>query len=141
MRLILLAPVLLCLALFGGCDNSNSPSSRPTAAPANPPANPSNVPADNTGKNQRDREPEAKTPIDQDEDQADVNTTAEIRKEILAQENMSVNARNAKVMTAKGKVTLRGPVDSDAERDTIAGIAEKVAGKDNVDNQLEVVTK
>jgi len=142
LKAMLFLSAVFCLALFIGCGTSNPPpSGRPTATPSNPPANPSNVPADNTAKNQRDREPGAKTPIDQDEDQADVNSTAEIRKEILAQGNMSGNARNAKGMTAKGKVTLRGPVDSDAERDTIQGIAEKVAGKENVDNQLEVTTK
>ncbi|MBC7854639.1 MAG: BON domain-containing protein, partial [Pirellulaceae bacterium] len=67
--------------------------------------------------------------------------TADIRKQILAHEDMSINARNVKIITADGKVTLRGPVNSPSERDIIEKIARDVAGKDNVDNQLEVAAK
>jgi osmotically-inducible protein OsmY len=67
-----------------------------------------------------------------------VKTTAEIRKRITATEGLSINAQNAKVITSGGKVTLRGPVESAAERDTIDRIARDVAGEANVDNQLEV---
>ena len=54
---------------------------------------------------------------------------------------MSVNARNVKIITADGKVTLRGPVNTQEEKDAIDGIAKNVAGKDNVDNQIEVADK
>jgi osmotically-inducible protein OsmY len=67
-----------------------------------------------------------------------VNITAKIREQIVAQEGLSINARNAKVITSGGKVTLRGPVDSEAERDTLDRIAKDIAGEANVDNQLEV---
>jgi osmotically-inducible protein OsmY len=95
---------------------------------------------DNTAVNERDADGATKTPIDQDETQADVNTTAEIRKRIVAADGMSINGQNVKVITAGGKVTLRGPVDSDSERETIDRIAREVAGDGNVDNQLEVAT-
>jgi len=95
----------------------------------------------NTGVNKRDRHTAAKTPIDQNENKADVDRTADIRKRVLERENMSVNARNVKIITADGKVTLRGPVDSQEEKDIIEGIAQDVAGKDNVDNQIEVAAK
>jgi osmotically-inducible protein OsmY len=43
-----------------------------------------------------------------------------------------------KIITANGKVTLRGVVNSDDERKTIDDEARKVAGPANVDDQIEV---
>jgi hyperosmotically inducible periplasmic protein len=150
MRTILTLAALTAFVALAGCDNP--PPAKPTVAKPAPTtvnkpvqtdkATDANLDADNTGVNKRDRDPAAKTPIDQNENQADVNMTAEIRKRMLAAEGMSINGRNAKVITADGKVTLRGPVDSNAERDTIATIAEEVAGgKDKVVNELEVAKK
>jgi hypothetical protein len=146
---------LFLLALIGlaGCEpiaTDTSPPVPSTAAPAtndnavgtNSPATPTDpvtlTPPDNTAINERDASGATKTPIDQDENSPDVKTTAEIRKRITATEGLSINAQNAKVITSGGKVTLRGPVESAAERDTIDRIARDVAGEANVDNQLEV---
>ena len=93
---------------------------------------------DNTAVNQRDRDANTKTPIDQNENQADISMTAKIRREVLEVKDLSIDARNAKIITADGKVTLRGPVQSAQERETLARIATAVAGAGNVDNQLEV---
>jgi osmotically-inducible protein OsmY len=93
---------------------------------------------DNTSVNKRDRDENAKTPIDQDENQADVKMTADIRKSIVNTEGMSVNARNVKIITSQGKVTLRGPVASADEKQKIEKFATDVAGEGNVDSQLEV---
>ena len=49
-----------------------------------------------------------------------------------------MNAKNIKIIVREGKVMLRGPVDSQQEKDTIATKAGEIAGKDKVDNQLEV---
>jgi hyperosmotically inducible protein len=121
--------LLLGLLPLCGCDQQ---AATPT------PSQNAAVPKDNTAVNERDREPAAKTPIDQDENTTDVTVTAEIRKEIVAQRDFSVNAQNAKVITSQGRVTLRGPVASQQEADTIVKIAEKVAGPGKVDNQLEI---
>lgn len=94
--------------------------------------------ADNTKVNQRDRDSSAVTPIDQGENAADLETTQQIRKAVVASDALSFKAKNVKIITANGKVTLRGPVKSAKERETIAAIARKVAGAANVDNQLEV---
>jgi osmotically-inducible protein OsmY len=94
---------------------------------------------DNTARNERDAEGNTKTPIDQDENQADVTTTAEIRKMITGDSNMSINARNVKIVTSQGKVTLRGPVDSEAEKTAIEKFARDVAGENNVTSEIEVV--
>jgi len=102
---------------------------------------PGSVEPDNTALNQRDRDTNAKTPIDQNENQRDVNITAEIRKAVLRVEGMSVNARNVKIITADGKVTLRGPVNTEEEKKHIEDIANNVAGKENIINEIEVKTE
>jgi len=94
--------------------------------------------ADNTKVNQRDRNADEVLPTDQGNNQADIDRTSEIRKRIVDLKNISVNGRNVKVITKDGKVTLRGPVASDDERQLIEKIAKDVAGSDNVNSGLEV---
>ncbi|HLP17175.1 MAG TPA: BON domain-containing protein [Bacteroidota bacterium] len=93
---------------------------------------------DNTGRNKRDRYDENLTPTDQSNKPEDLELTRKIRAEIIDQEGMSVNARNIKIITVNGRVTLRGPVNSVDEKDRIAEIAGKFATAGHVDNQLEV---
>ena len=88
--------------------------------------------------NQRDARANTKTPLDQKENQADIDVTAKIRQQVLDVKDLSIDARNAKIITADGNVTLRGPVKSDEERKTLERIAVAVAGEGKVDNQLEV---
>jgi hyperosmotically inducible protein len=68
-----------------------------------------------------------------------VDTTREIRQQIMAANSLSVDARNVKVITLNGRVTLRGPVANEQEKQTIADIAAKVTPAANVDNQLQVI--
>jgi len=93
---------------------------------------------DNSARNVRDRSSGTVTPLDQGNDQADVKTTAQIRKRIVADKNMSVYAKNVKIITNKGQVTLRGPVNTAEEKRLIGDIASGIARSENVDNQLEV---
>lgn len=93
---------------------------------------------DNTERNIRDRNDQSLTPLNQGNSKADVGTTAQIRKEIIAGKNMSVNARNVKIITNQGRVTLRGPVNSAEEKRLIGEIANRIARGGQVDNQLEV---
>lgn len=92
---------------------------------------------DNTGVSVRDRDADEKTPIDQNENQADVDLTAKIRERVVATE-MSVNAQNVKIITQNGKVTLRGPVATAEEKKRIEDIAQEIASAGNVDSQLEI---
>jgi osmotically-inducible protein OsmY len=94
--------------------------------------------ADNSVRNVRDREDRTLTPLDQGNSKTDLDTTAQIRKDILAGDNMSVNAQNVKIITRDGRVTLRGPVNTAEEKRLIGEIANRVARPQNVDNQLEV---
>lgn len=94
--------------------------------------------ADNTRRNEVDRNDQTLTPLDQGNNAADISTTASIRKEIGATDTMSVNAKNVKIITKDGRVTLRGPVNSAEEKRLIGEIANRIAREANVDNQLEV---
>lgn len=94
--------------------------------------------ADNTVRNERDRDGRTLTPIEQGNSKADLDTTARIRKEIVANKNISVSAQNVKVISNNGKVTLRGPVETDEEKRIVGDIANRIARAENVDNQIEV---
>jgi hypothetical protein len=141
---------MLCgLAL--GCNESNPPSTaakptadRPTTVTANRPTTTEHtqstgdsVDRTNTGVNVRDRDSTAKTPLDQNENKEDIKITADIRKRVV-DTKMSVTAQNVKIITQGGKVTLRGPVKTENEKQKIEEIAVAVAGADKVDSQLEV---
>jgi len=117
-------------------DESRRDVARDRARPPEANAEPDNTAVNARDTNRETREP--KLPIDQKETKTDVDMTAKIRQRVLATEGMSINARNVKIITADGRVTLRGPVDSSAERDTVAKIARELAGENNVDDQIEV---
>jgi hyperosmotically inducible periplasmic protein len=98
---------------------------------------PATTAKDNTAVNERDRSNEVKTPIDQNENQMDIDLTASIRNRVV-DTKLSVNAQNVKIITQDGKVTLRGPVKSEEEKQQIEQIASDVAGVGNVDSQIEI---
>jgi sporulation protein YlmC with PRC-barrel domain len=93
---------------------------------------------DNTATNVRDRNNSTLTPLNQGNSKADLATTAQIRKEIITGKDMSVSAKNVKIITINGQVTLRGPVKTAEEKRLIGEIADRIARSENVDNQLEV---
>ena len=93
--------------------------------------------ADNTDINERDRNQQALTPMDQSNTKADIKVTQAIRKSLMEKE-MSTNAKNIKIITRNGNVTLRGPVANAAEKMEIAKLAKAVPGIKKVSNQLEV---
>lgn len=95
---------------------------------------------DNTGKNVRDRGTNALTSGDQGASESDREITRGIRKAIVGKEEFSTTAKNIKIITTDGKVTLRGPVNSEEERKSIAATAQSIPGVSSVDNQLEVKT-
>jgi osmotically-inducible protein OsmY len=94
---------------------------------------------DNTGINRRDEDNASPTVMDQGNSRADIGISANIRKQVVAStNNFSTDAKNVKIITQNGKVTLRGPVASDAEKAQIESIAKEVAGNQNVEDDLEV---
>jgi sporulation protein YlmC with PRC-barrel domain len=93
--------------------------------------------ADNTRPNIRDRDGTLAT-LDQGSLQTDADTEAQIRREIIADNRISANARNLKITAITGRVILCGPVGSAAEKRLIGEIANRIVQAGNVDNQLEV---
>ena len=76
--------------------------------------------------------------MDQSNAERDLETTRAIRAGIVSNDSLSFDARNVKVVTEGGVVTLRGPVRSDDEKAAIVEIATRTAGVTRVDDQLEV---
>ena len=102
------------------------------------PSQPAVVAADNSGRNERDRNDATKTAGDQAENEADRTISQNIRQAISADDSISTNGKNAKIITVDGTVTLRGPVKSEKEKTNIGAKAQQIAGVKTVDNQLEI---
>jgi len=94
--------------------------------------------ADNTKRNARDADGNTVTPMDQGSSDADMTITQQIRKAVVDSEHLSTNAKNVKIITQNGVVTLRGPVKSPEEKASIASVAQKTGGVKRVDNQIEI---
>lgn len=131
--------LLICGIALAGCDKSDTSQTPSPAAPAaatNDVTTPATQP-DNTAVNVRDQAASAITAGMQGQGKTDVQMTADIRQRIMAGK-MSINAQNIKIVTQSGRVTLRGPVNNQDEKDSIGKMANDVAGAANVDNELEV---
>ena len=102
------------------------------------PAPPAQTAPDNTGRNVRDRGGATVTPGDQSENEADRTVTQQIRRAVVSDDSLSTLAKNVKIITTDGVVTLRGPVQSPHEKEAIEAKARQFAGINQVDNQLEV---
>ena len=93
---------------------------------------------DNTATNARDRSGETKTSGDQSNSSADLKTTQAIRQALIKDRELSTTAKNIKVITANGQVTLRGPVKTAQEKAKIDQIAKSAAGGAEINDQLDV---
>jgi osmotically-inducible protein OsmY len=96
------------------------------------------VEPDNTATNARDRSSETKTAGDQSNNSADLNITQAIRQALMKDSELSTTAKNIKVITANGQVTLRGPVKTAKEKAKVDQIARSAAGGAHIDDQLDV---
>ena len=118
----------LIAALLAGTAFAADPSQSPTQSEQ------STSRPDNTGRNQEQR----MTAEDQGGSPQDRELASQIRSALVDNKELSSAAKNVKVITNSGKVTLRGPVNSPQEKQSVEAIAEKFAGKEKVTNQLEV---
>lgn len=121
------------LAVGLGCDGDAARSEHPERTHTPSPHAP-----DNTASNERDRDADAKTPFSQQENQADLDITASIRRGVMAEPGFSLNAHNVKIVSADAVVTLRGVVDQASEKSRIGELSRATPGVKSVDNQLEV---
>lgn len=97
-------------------------------------------PADNSGKNQTNGKPTTPSAQDQAGNDHDIGITKKIRQAVVADDSLSITAKNVKIITVNGMTTITGPVNSQLEKENIAQKAYQIAGATNVDNQLEVKT-
>lgn len=116
----------------------STPTTTPAASTMADPQPQAGVSADNTKVNERDRNSANPTPLDQKENETDLKITQRVRQAVMADGSLSFTAKNVKIITQNGKVTLRGPVKTTQERDAIASAARNVAGVTQVENQIEI---
>lgn len=95
--------------------------------------------SDNTKKNKRDRDPGAVTADQQMQNESDLEITRKIRKGLTDDKSLSTYAKNVKIISRQGKVTLRGPVNTAEERMKVETFASSVAGMANITNEIEVL--
>jgi hyperosmotically inducible protein len=128
MKRISLSLLCLCLLALPAVAKEKKTTSPTPAATA----------ADNTAKNERDRSGDTKTSGDQSNSAEDIKLTADIRRAVVGDGSLGMTAKNIKIISANGVVTLRGPVKTAAEKTQIEKLARKAAGKAKIENQLEV---
>lgn len=132
-----IGPLALAVALglvIGGCtENRTQQEANERARTDSPETDPKN-----TAVNERDRTGAYPTPDDQTANERDMTLTQALRQAIMEDNTMSTDAQNIKIITMDGKMTLRGPVKSEAEKAAIASKAQLIAGTTPVENQLEV---
>jgi hyperosmotically inducible protein len=108
-------------------------SMEPTSAQTQP---------DNTKNNKGDQSAAAVTADNQGKSAADRDTTAKIRKALMADKTLSTYAHNVKIVCQDGVVTLKGPVRSDDEANSVVAKATDVTGTSyKVVNELSVKPK
>jgi hyperosmotically inducible periplasmic protein len=124
-RTVFLAGVLSSSALAAQTPPAQAP---PRAQPA----------ADNTKVNTRDREKGAVTADQQKENATDRSLTQKIRSALMADKSLSTYAHNVKIISQGGNVTLKGPVRSSEEKQSVEAKAVEIAGEGHVANQMSV---
>ena len=96
------------------------------------------TPPDNTKVNTRDRAKGAVTADQQKENAGDRGLTQKIRRAVMADKSLSTYAHNVKIVAQGGQVTLKGPVRTAEEKQSVEAKAVEVAGAGHVTNQMSV---
>jgi hyperosmotically inducible protein len=99
------------------------------------------TPPDNTKINKRDRNQGRPTADQQKQNRPDEEITRDIRRSITKDKGLSTYARNIKIITQNGNVTLRGPARSEQEKKAIEGKASEVAGASHVKSEIEIAAQ
>ena len=106
-----------------------------------PDANQNPQPADNTKINQRDRNKSEPTADQQKENPSDRELARQIRRSIVKDKSLSTYAHNIKIIAQDGMVTLKGPVNTQEEKQAIEAKAAAIAGRGKITNEIEVGSK
>jgi hyperosmotically inducible periplasmic protein len=129
--------ILLLLAMASILLICSSQGQQATATPSDAAASDSTK-ADNTKRNSSEQNKNTDTAEKQSNSKDDLALTQKIRQAVVKDGSLSMNAKNVKIIARDGRITLQGPVDSQQEKDAIATKAREIAGKDKVEDQLEV---
>ena len=132
-RMTAWASLLASLILAGSCMVFAQDATQ--QSPSAPPA------ADNSKMNQQEDNKTGTTAQSQKENKADREMARQIRRAVVQDKALSPYAHNVKIISRNGMVTLKGPVRSDEDKQSIEAKAKAVAGEDKVDDQLEVQPK
>ncbi|HEX3354301.1 MAG TPA: BON domain-containing protein [Terriglobales bacterium] len=97
--------------------------------------------ADNTKVNQRDRNQSEPTADQQKENSSDRQLVQQIRRALVKDKSLSTNAHNIKIIAQDGMVTLKGPVNSDSEKQAVEAKAAQIAGSDKVSSEIQIRSK
>lgn len=97
--------------------------------------------ADNSAQNVGAERRDSVTAEKQDNKKSNVEVLAQIRKAVVDDNSLSMNAKNAKILFKNGLVTLKGPVDSDAEKARVEELAKSCSSVSSVKNMLTVAPK
>jgi osmotically-inducible protein OsmY len=108
--------------------------SMPVASHAQDQTGTSTTAPDNSAKNKM----HSKTADQQMDNTSDLEVTKKIRQSLIADKSLSTYGHNVKIITRHGAVTLKGPVHSEEEKQSIAAKAADVVGQDKVTNQITV---
>ena len=106
--IIILAALLLCTGSISGHAQSYGQDTDTSV-----------VQPDNTRVNVRDRNANELTADQQAENEADRDITQQIRKLIMADKSLSSYAHNIKIISQGGVVTMKGPVRSEREKQSL----------------------
>src|SRR3984957_9151904 len=108
--LLTLFPSLLMLCSSPGQQAAPTPGDSAASNPRE---------ADNTKRNSHEQNNSTGTAEKQSTSKIDLALTQKIRQAVMKDGSLSMNAKNVKIIAQDGKITLKGPVDSQKEKDTI----------------------
>jgi osmotically-inducible protein OsmY len=108
-----------------------------TAAVSNPAWAQTGAPADNSRTNASDAHMDASADA-QKNDNIDLSLTRRIRERVMADKSLSTYARNVKIVSVDGTVTLNGVVGSADEKASVLAKAVAVAGPDRVVDRMTI---
>ena len=108
---------------------AGAPATRAAAQDVNP---------DNSKVNKRDRKASEPTADRQNLNSSDREIIRSIRKAIVSDKSLSTYAKNIKIVSDQGSVTLKGPVRSEDEKKAVLAKAEAVTGVGKVNDELSV---
>lgn len=120
---------------------SHQPTAPPSKTSSANSSNSASEAADNTVDNKTDVANSGATADQQGNGKTDLQLTASVRQSIVADSSLSTYAHNVKIVVENGVATIKGPVRTEEEKETVAAKAAAVVGQDHVVNQMEIATQ